>query len=154
MFVSDASQWSIDDHIFVFFNTREDYSDLPNFSNLENGDVKIQSISHVSDNLWKIELSNPLQTHISKDTPVRLHKLGGSFLTLSSFVLHPEEEVDFEGSLSKFSNSIGYNVRDGWPIGSKYANIVLLSYSEEEDFVEFSNLKISSSPKSETDTQQ
>ncbi len=157
MYVSDASKWKVDSDISAFFNCSIDSSDLPNFSNIDYGNIKILSIVQQNDKTWKIEIKpSPIST-IKKGTLVRLHKTGGSFLYSSIFKLMPSEETSFEGIIDGFSDKNDYSIKNGWPKGSKYTSIIILSYSGKDDWLEFHDLKLipvnsDQNPSSETPT--
>ena len=68
-----------------------------------------------------------------------------SYLYSQIFSLLPGETRSIEGIIKGFSDKNGLNIKSGWPNGSKYAGIVILSYSYsgDEGRVEIQDLKLS-----------
>ena len=65
-----------------------------------------------------------------------------SYLYSQIFSLPPGETRSIEGIIKGFSDKNDFNIKSGWPKGSEYAGIVILSYSGDEGWVEFQDLKL------------
>jgi hypothetical protein len=146
LIVKDASNWVVDKESFVFFDASDDYSDLPNFSDRLYGNIKVTSITKQEDGTWNICIDKSVKSLVKQNTGVRLHKRGGSYLYSSTFKLLPGEEKNFESVIKGLSLQNGYDIKQGWPMGSKYASIVILSYSGTEDDIVINELELQSFP--------
>ena len=118
----------------VIFNTKEDYSDLPN-REVSHGNFK--SAEKLSDGTWKITLTLKMHKDYPAGTKVRLHANGG-YQYVSIFDLTDTNWKSTRGTVKGMVKT-GMGGRM-WTPGTAFANIVI--FTNNNTPIQFRNIKL------------
>ncbi len=121
--VKDASRWKVNKYAFVAFNTKNDYTDLPNRNLSMAGIVKIEK----KDNYWEIHLKNFCGRNFPAGTNIREHRAGNTCL----FPII--KTIKAASSWIQFSNRINFMIANGsacytanWWHGTAFIKIIII----------------------------
>ena len=118
----------------VIFNTKEDYSDLPN-REVSHGNFK--SAEKLSDGIWKITLTLKMHKDYPAGTKVRLHANGG-YQYVSIFDLTDTNWKSTKGTVKGMvKKGMGGRM---WTTGSSFANVVIFTNGQAP--IQFKNIKL------------
>ena len=138
--VDSYSDWR--NGCYLVLNAKEDLSDFPNFSIVEE---KIVDVKKLENGQAEITFEKPLKTPIKEGTSVRIHSPhGGTYLYICSKILQPGEEVSFDHSMKKDDSFLDYSP-EAICKGTYYIVPVILSYSvnaDDKNTISISNYKI------------
>ena len=126
--VDSYSDWT--KGCYIAINAKEDLSDFPNFSILENPIVNVKALDS---SYAEITFKEPIKQPIAKGTFIRIQSPhGDTYIYNNHKVLQPGEEVKFESSIQKDESYLSFS---SWAFsrGTYYIVPLLLSYSINED---------------------
>ena len=135
--VRDASGWNNKHpYAYVAFNTKDDYSDLPNFSieRTVKGSVEKEG------NVWSVSLINPLKKDYPAGTKIRQHLGGGTYI--HAVIRRPSEKWQtVKGVISGARLKAGRSDRQLWP-GTGKVRVAVTVSGDEDCSVDFRDLKL------------
>lgn len=105
----------------IAWDTKEDYSDLPNKNNSYNSIVSSETVNGE----MKITLKSPMRKDLPAGTKVRYHFDGGYMYSAGSSVPGRSDFRQFTGSVTGM-NQIGYSA-NVWPKGTKKFRLLILA---------------------------
>ena len=122
----------------IVWNTKADYSDLPNRNTCYADVVKAETVKDE----MKITLSKPFSTTLPAGTAIRCHSDGGFMYTAGYGIPGKGDFKQFAGTVKGMSK-VGFTY-DQWPVGTKRCRILLLlNWGGKADAViEFRNAKL------------
>lgn len=140
--IKDGTKWiKRAVHYRVALNTADDYSDLPNFSYINQEIKDVQKDGDV----WVVTLNKPAGKEAKAGSKIRLH--GGGGYVYSGGVHNISAGDDWK----KFSGSIkghgkyGFSAYKAWPPGAAYAQVIILANynsSSPSDVLQLKDVKV------------
>lgn len=126
--VQDASKWR--NNMQVAFNTKEDYSDLPN-REVWARITKIEKLEAA----WKITLSHPVKKDYPAGTGVRTHTpSSGHCYALASGRNIPGQWTEYRASFTGRTHEAGPNLYKGfWPGAASFVICIVPNYNKKID---------------------
>ncbi len=127
--VKDASKWDAASPWFVIaFNTKDDYSDLPNRELAQIVEKKIEKKGDV----WEVTLKKPAAKDYPAGTKVRQQRYGATYMyTAGAAKKAPADWQEFSGVVQGIA-PIGNPARQWWN-GTKQAQVLLIMNFESKD---------------------
>ena len=121
--VKDAAKWQVGKQFFIAFDTKNDYSDLPNRKLSLAGITKIEKMADG----WKVQLKNFCARNFPAGTNVRLHQAGNTYL-------YPViKTIKAKSKWTNFEQRINFMVGKGnicytrnWWAGTAFVKIVII----------------------------
>ena len=137
VYVKDASKWDKKTpHGYLAFNTKPDYSDLPNWNFVKQGAIEQNG------NLWKITLKDPLKKAVAAGTGVRQQRAGAAYIYSGYKTGIPQEWTVVSGVISGKPAKSGITFKALWPATSSVRVIVMMLGGKKGDVVEMKNIRI------------
>jgi len=135
--VKDASRWRTEPAIFyAAFNTRDDFSDLPNRSALK---IAPDGIARKGD-LWEIKLAQPLKMNMPEGAKVRQHSGGATYIWNTGVATAGEQWMTRTGLLTGIVRT-GNPPRKLWP-GTKSVRVILSLSGKSDSVIEIRNIRV------------
>ena len=139
IYVKDASKWDMKTpHASIAFNTKPDYSDLPNSDLIKVPKGNIEQEGE----LWKITLKTPLAKEIAEGTSVRQQVAGAAYIYAGYKREIPPEWTTLSGVVSGSVATSGNPANKLWPGTASVKVIVMMQQGKKGNVVEFRNIKI------------
>ncbi len=117
--VKDASKWRKLNNFVIYYNTREDFSDLPNTNRINSN---IKEIAKEGD-IYVLTLEKPVGKALEAGTKIRQQGGGGYLYTGGSPKVTGEWKT-LSGTIKGLSLK-GWNPKI-WPVGTVFAEVVFL----------------------------
>ena len=115
---------------FLAINTKEDFSDLPNFSLI---DSEITEIKKIDDSHTEILFKEPIHKSLSVGSHVRVHgRDGATFIYTNMKRLAPEEEITFSSKI-KYDDSFVKFSSNAFCKGTYFVIPIILSFPANRD---------------------
>lgn len=138
IFVKDASKWNMKTpYGYIVFNTKEDYSDLPNRDLIG---IPKDGIKQSGD-VWEITLKTPLTNDRAAGVKVRQHLGAGTFIYNSGSVQVRQGWVTRTGILSGVAKS-GSPTNKLWAGTASVRVLVMVLGGKTTDVLEMKNIKV------------
>ena len=140
IYVKDASKWDMKTpHGFIAFNTKPDYSDLPNNDLIA---VPQGGVEQEGD-LWKVTLKTPLAKEIAEGTNVRQHKSGAAYIYSAHKPNAPQGEwITLSGTTACKASAFGNSRFNLWHGTASVRVFVSLMHGKKDNVVEMKNIKV------------
>jgi len=127
--VKNAVNWKVDPFVFVAFDAKPDFSDLPNRTLSGQGIAKIEK----TDDGWLVTLKNPCGQNFPAGTLIRLHAKGSKYLYCGAFSRNADPDWVPVGNFISEVSQKGESRTQFWA-GTKYVKVVILAnYLQKED---------------------
>lgn len=140
IFVKDASKWDAKTpHGYIAFNTKEDYSDLPNRDYLATAKGGIEQ----EGDLWKITLKAPLKKAVAEGTAVRQQKAGATYIYLAtSKKVNNQDWVTLTGKISGAISESGLYGKKLWHGTASVRILVMMLNGKKGNVIEMKNIAL------------
>ncbi len=120
--ITDGSKWKALKHLAMAFDTKADFSDLPN---KQISALGITAVQNKGDH-WEITLAKPCKQDKDAGTSIRMHRSGGTYIYAgASNKIVPSEWTQYAGKI-KGSATKGIPLKQFWP-GTKFVRILILA---------------------------
>ena len=139
IYVQDASKWDLKTPFgFIAFNTKADYSDLPN------GDLARTVPDGIKQNgdLWEITLKQPLTKDIAEGTAVRQQMAGASYIYSAYKGQLPNEWTTITGTTAGSNSLYGNAGKQFWHGTASARLMISVMNGKANTVVEMKNIVV------------
>ena len=140
IYVKDASGWDMKTpNGYIVFNTKPDYSDLPNrdFIAVPQGNIKQNG------DVWEITLKTPLTKNVAEGTGVRQQLAGAAHIYSAIKYKMPKEEwFTLSGTTAGSTSLFGTPSKELWHGTASVRVLVTMLGGKPGDVVEMKNIKV------------
>jgi len=139
VYVEDASKWNKETpYAYIAFNTKPDYSDLPNSDTIKipKGEIAQEG------ELWKVTLKTPLTKDIPAGTGVRQQRAGAAYIYSGYKRNMPQEWTTLSGVISGSVAKSGIPTKQLWPATASVRVVVMMLDGKKGNVIEFRNVTV------------